>query len=122
MPVSPIPPAVAQKTSGFSVGVTVRTSPDPVRRVSECTWLPKVPSTWWLLPWMSDAIAPPDGDERVPGVTGTNQPRGMSHRISESRLVPAPTVTIPRSRSMVLTPVSAVASSTIPPAFCAASP
>ena len=58
-PVSPMPPVVAQKISGVSVGVTVSTSPLPVSRVSECTWLPNVPSTWWPLPWMSDAIAPP---------------------------------------------------------------
>ncbi len=45
-PVRPMPPVVAQKISGVSVGVTVRMSPLPVRRVSECTWLPKVPSTW----------------------------------------------------------------------------
>ena len=71
---------------------------------------------------MSDAIAPPTVTYRVPGVTGTNQPRGSSQRMSESRLVPAPTVTSPCSRSMVFTPVSAVASSTIPPPFSATSP
>src|SRR3954470_1821175 len=71
---------------------------------------------------MSDAIAPPTVTKRVPGVTGTNQPRGMSQRMSWSRLVPAPAVTIPRSRSTDLIPARAVASSTIPPAFRAASP
>ena len=58
-PVSPMPPVVAQKISGVWAGVTASTSPRPVSSVSESTWLPNVPSTWWPLPWMSEAIAPP---------------------------------------------------------------
>ena len=63
-----------------------------------------------------------DGD--VPRARGDrDEPAaGSSQRISESRLVPAPTVTIPCSRSMDFTPVSAVASSTMPPPFSATSP
>ena len=44
MPVSPMPPTVAQKTSGVPSGVTVNVSPPPVSRVIDSTLLPKVPS------------------------------------------------------------------------------
>ena len=50
--------------------------------------MPNEPSTWWFLPWMSLAIAPPTVTKRVPGVTGTKQPRGTSTRSSSSRLTP----------------------------------
>ena len=43
---------------------------------NESTWLAKLPSTWWLLPCTSAAIAPPTVTWRVPGVTCTNQPSG----------------------------------------------
>ncbi len=84
----PMPPVVAQKTSGSRSRWMSSTSPVPVTSRKDCTLLPKVPSTWWPLPWMSLAIVPPTVTKRVPGVT-RNQPRGMSHRMSESRLVPA---------------------------------
>src|SRR3954470_7907797 len=70
---------------------------------------------------MSLAMAPPTVMSRVPGVTG-NQPRGTSHSMRSCRLVPARAVTTPRSRSAAMMPESAVASSTSPPAFWAASP
>ena len=37
---------------------------------------PNDPSTWWFLPWMSLAMAPPTVTKRVPGDTGTKKPRG----------------------------------------------
>ena len=90
--------------------------------VISTTWEQKLPSTWWFLPWMSAAMAPPTVTSRVPGVTGTNQPRGTNRSISVCRLTPAPTVTVPETRSTRRMPSSQVASSTVPPAFWAASP
>ena len=40
-------------------------------------------------------MAPPTVTMRVPGVTGTNHPRGTSRSIRVCRLTPAPTVTTP---------------------------
>ena len=57
-PVRPIPPAVVQNSSGSSSGPTSCT-PFGVRSVMRSTWLAKLPSTWWFLPWMSAARAPP---------------------------------------------------------------
>ena len=71
IPVSPMPPTVAQNRSGSRSGPTsttvVSASIIRIRR----TWLPNDPSRWWFLPWMSLAIAPPIVTNRVPGVTGT---------------------------------------------------
>ena len=39
-------------------------------------------------------MAPPTVTKRVPGVTGTNQPRGTITRSSSSRLTPAGTVAV----------------------------
>ena len=120
-PVRPMPPAVAQNRSGSESGVS-STVPVGVTRVIRVTWEQKAPSRWWFLPWMSAAIAPPTVTCRVPGVTGTNQPRGTNRSIRVSRLIPAPTVTSPWSRSTRWTASSQVASTTTPPAFWAASP
>ena len=120
-PVRPIPPAVAQKRSGSDSADTVA-APVAVTRVISSTWEQKPPSTWWFFPWMSAAMAPPTVTSRVPGVTGTNQPRGTNRSIKVSRLTPAPTVTTPASRSTWWTASSQVASTTVPPAFWAASP
>ena len=67
-------------------------------------------------------MAPPTVTSRVPGVTGTNHPSGTNRSIRVCRLTPAPTVIRPVSRSAACTPSSQVASSTVPPAFWAASP
>src|SRR5438132_712687 len=93
-PVSPIPPAVAQNKAGSRSGPTV-TWPEGVARTRALTWRQKPPSTWWFLPWMSAATAPPTVTWRVPGVTGRNQPRGKSRRISSSRVTPPPARTSP---------------------------
>jgi len=69
-PVSPSAPAVVQKTSCSVSGVATTVSLG-ARRVNDRTWLAKLPSTWWFLPWMSAASAPPTVTNRVPGVTGT---------------------------------------------------
>ena len=63
------------------LGVAVGAELDDRGRRRACsdirvTWLPNEPSTWWFLPWMSLAIAPPMVTNRVPGVTGTKKPRG----------------------------------------------
>ena len=120
-PVSPMPPAVAQNRSGSDPGDT-RNVPVGVTRVNDVTWEQKLPSTWWFLPWMSAAMAPPTVTSLVPGVTGTNQPSGTNRSMSVCRLVPAPTVTRPSSRSARWTASNQVASRTTPPAFWAASP
>ena len=86
------------------------------------TWLHHDPPLWWFLPWMSLAVAPPTVTKRVPGVTGTNQPWGTSQRMRSSRLVPARAVHVPVSRSRATMPLTAVVSTTRPPAFWASSP
>ena len=120
-PVRPIPPAVAQNSSGSDEADTV-TVPVGVTRVISTTWEQKLPSTWWFFPWMSAAMAPPTVTRRVPGVTGTNHPSGTSRSIRVCRLTPAPTLTRPETRSTSWTASNQVASSTAPPAFWAASP
>ena len=99
-PVSPIPPTVAQNSSGSRSGpisTTVVSASISRRRV---TCVPNEPSRWWFLPWMSLAIAPPIVTKRVPGVTGTNQPRGTMMSSRSSRLTPADTVTVPAASSI----------------------
>ena len=120
-PVIPMPPAVAQNTSAWSVGETSM-RPVGVARTRLVTCEQNEPSRWWFLPWMSAAMAPPTVTKRVPGLTGTNQPWGTNVCIRVSRLVPAPTRTHPASRSTSSTPSRVVASMTTPPAHCAASP
>ena len=63
------------------------------------TWSPIDPSAWWFFPWMSLATAPPTVTKRVPGVTGTKNPRGTISRSSVSRLTPASTWAIPAAGS-----------------------
>ena len=95
-PVRPMPPAVAQKMSGvLGRRDGQRRRRCPVSSVRDCTGCRTCRRRGGPLPWMSLAIAPPTVTYRVPGVTGTNQPRGRSQRIEVSRLVPAPTVTTP---------------------------
>ena len=82
-----------------------------------------MPSTWWFLPWMSAAIAPPTVTWRVPGVTATNQPNGIMRRMIVSRLTPASTRIDPALE--VDLPEAGERRSrrrTVPPAFWAASP
>jgi hypothetical protein len=121
IPVSPMPPAVAQNSSGSSLGVTSWT-PAGVARVSDVTWDAKLPSAWWFLPCTSAAMAPPTDTHRVPGDTGTNQPRGTSARRMASRLVPPPTARRPAASSLQVMWSRAAVATTVPPAFWAASP
>jgi hypothetical protein len=58
-PVRPIPPTVAQNRSGSCVGLTTWLSPSGVTSSADTTLAPNVPSRWWLLPWTSQARAPP---------------------------------------------------------------
>src|SRR4051794_8204181 len=122
MPVRPMPPAVAVNSSASDSRVTVRRSPSGVTSSNASTWAEKAPSAWWFLPWTSAASAPPSVTWLVPGITGENQPWGRARRARSPRLRPAPALTIPRSRSKARTAVSAVVSTTVPPAFWAASP
>ncbi len=62
IPVSPMPPAVAQKAPAVSgesgrsdAGLTGRQQ----QRQLESTCWQNEPSRWWFLPWMSLPIAPP---------------------------------------------------------------
>jgi hypothetical protein len=71
---------------------------------------------------MSLAIAPPMVTKRVPGVTGTKNPRGTITRRSSSMLTPAPTVAKPLAGSSTMSAAFDVKRSTRPPPFCAASP
>jgi hypothetical protein len=123
IPVRPIPAIVAQNRSLSSPdGVSVRMDPSAVSRSSASTWLPKLPCEWWFLPWMSAPMAPPIVTCLVPGSTGTQRPWGRTARIRVSRLTPASRSTIPESGSMWWMRLSAVMSTTSPPAFCAGSP
>jgi hypothetical protein len=56
--------------------------------------VPERSSTWWPLPWMSLAIAPPIVTDLVPGVTGTKKPRRTMIRNSSSSVAPPLTVTV----------------------------
>src|SRR6478735_10805932 len=123
MPVRPLPPTVAQKSSdSWPSGVSVRTSPEAVSSSMDSTWLPKLPALWWFLPWMSQAMAPPTVTCRVPGSTGTHRPNGSAARMSWSRFTPASTSTTWVSRSIEWIRFSADMSMTRPPPFCALSP
>ena len=57
-PVRPMPPAVAQNSSGSASGDTVST-PVGVTMVISTTCRAKLPSRWWFLPCTSAAMAPP---------------------------------------------------------------
>ncbi len=120
MPVSPMPPAVAQNSSGSAPGVTRRSRPSASSRSKEGTCRAKLPATWWFLPCTSAAIAPPTVTCRVPGETGTNHPRGRAAVISCSRLTPASQVTRPASVSNSVIRFIRVVMMTRPPPFCAA--
>ena len=100
IPVSPIPPTVAQNSSGRSSGETSTIEPSASSRRSRSTLVPNEPSRWWFLPWMSLATAPPTVTKRVPGDTGTKKPRGTITRSSSSRLTPAGTVAVAAASSM----------------------
>ena len=119
-PVSPIPPAVAQKSSGSPSGVTVTGSPPGSSRSKALTWLAKDPARWWFLPCTSAAIAPPIVTCLVPGETGTNQPCGSPATMSCSRLTPASQTATPVSGSRLRIWFSRAVEMTTPPADCAA--
>ena len=104
-PVRPMPPAVAQNSSGSASGVTVCGSAcsAPGKRMSKLvTWLANDPATWWFLPCTSAAIAPPTVTWRVPGETGTNQPCGSPATMSCSRETPASATTTPVAGSRLM--------------------
>lgn len=123
IPVSPLPPTVAQNNSASEPsGVRCRTEPSAVSNSIDTTWLPKLPSLWWFLPWMSQAIAPPMVTWRVPGSTGTHRPNGKAAFINWSRLTPPSTSTTPSSAEIEWIRFSAVMSTTRPPPFWALSP
>ena len=124
MPVSPIPPVVASKSGASEARVTSRSSPPGSASVNASTCAPNEPSTWWLLPWTSDAIAPPTVTCRVPGSTASDKPAGATARMTVSRLAPPPTVIVAPSPDTSIGPteVRAMQSRTVPPPFCAASP
>ena len=61
-PVRPMPPTVAQNSSGSASRVTVcglAWSACGKRMSKLMTWLANDPATWWFLPCTSAAIAPP---------------------------------------------------------------
>ena len=104
-PVRPMPPAVAQNSSGSDASVTVRSSPPGSTMSNDRTCRAKLPATWWFLPCTSAAMAPPTVTCRVPGETGTNQPCGSPATMSCSRLTPASQVTTPAAGSRAPDPV-----------------
>ncbi len=58
-PVRPIPPAVAQNSSGSTWRDTVTSEPSGRARSRLMRLSNHEPDTWWFLPWMSAATAPP---------------------------------------------------------------
>ena len=86
---SPIPPSVARNSSGSLRSETSSTRPSAtrMRRLDTCS--PKVPATWWLPPWTSEATTPPSVTYWVPGETGEVNPRGMNRRFSSRSEKPA---------------------------------
>jgi hypothetical protein len=68
------------------------------------------------------AGAPPVVTNRVPGVTGTKNPRGTRMRSRSSRLAPADNVTVPATGSRSAPTARPSSRTTVPPEFCAASP
>ncbi|TPW13414.1 MAG: hypothetical protein FD127_2041 [Acidimicrobiaceae bacterium] len=121
-PVRPMPPMVAQNSSGSLERLSSTTSPEASCSDIRTRWLPNEPSTWWFLPWMSLAMAPPMVTKRVPGVTRTKKPRGTITRSSSSRFAPALTVIVAAARSSTASVALPSSRSTVPPPFCAASP
>ena len=63
------------------------------------TWQPKVPATWWFLPWMSLAMAPPSVTYFVPGETGRKKPRGTAKSRICASVMPASAVRTPVAAS-----------------------
>jgi hypothetical protein len=80
---------VASKRSVCLAGEVSTTSPLATRRRIAVTCSPMQPWQWWFLPWTSAATIPPNVTNWVPGVTGTNQPRGSSVRRMTSSDSPA---------------------------------
>jgi hypothetical protein len=122
-PVRPMPPAVAQNSSGSESLVTVCGAVCSAlgNRMSKLvTWLANDPATWWFLPWTSAAIAPPTVTWRVPGETGTNQPCGSPAIMSCSRETPASASTTPVAWSKLMMLFSLPLEMTMPSADCAA--
>ena len=120
MPVSPMPPAVAQNSAGSASGVTRRSELSGSSRSSQGTWLAKLPARWWFFPCTSAAIAPPMVTCRVPGETGTNQPAGSPATISCCRLTPGWQMASPLSVFRLMIWFIARVPMTRPPPFCAA--
>ena len=67
VPVRPMPPHVAQNSSGWSWGVSVRRVPSGRASTIDRTCAPRLPVAWWSLPWTSAAMAPPIVTYLVPG-------------------------------------------------------
>ncbi len=118
----PIPPTVAQNSSRRSSGPVSTIEPSARSSVRRVTLDPNDPSTWWFLPWMSLAMAPPTVTKRVPGDTGTKKPRGTRTWSSSSRLTPAGTVAVPATVSSTVSWAWSWRRNTVPPPFCAGSP
>jgi hypothetical protein len=59
VPVSPMPPQVAQNWAGFASGVSVVQVPSGRATTIDRTCRPKLPEAWWSLPCTSAAMAPP---------------------------------------------------------------
>ena len=121
IPVSPIPPTVAQNSSTWpgsaADGPTSTTEPSASRSRSDSTDEPNEPSRWWFLPWMSLAMAPPTVTCIVPGRTETKNPWGNTRCSSSPRLIPAGTTTVPAPASSCTSPEAAASRSTNPPLF-----
>ncbi len=94
-----MPPTVAQKSSDSSSGPQVTTRPSATSSSTRRMWSANEPSTWWFLPWMSQAMAPPTVTNCVPGTTGGKKPRGTNTFKTSSSETPASAVSQPVSSS-----------------------
>ena len=122
MPVSPMPPIVAQKASAFSSREQWRRSPRAVSSWKSTRKAAIEPLSWWFLPWTSAAIAPPIVTFLVPGVTGKKKPRGRKCSMMSARLTADSQVRTPVSGSKASIRSSRVVSTTAPRSLSEASP
>jgi hypothetical protein len=56
---TPVTPCPDRDPEQLVIGRELLTAPSAVTRVIARTWLPKLPTTWWALPWMSAPMALP---------------------------------------------------------------
>ena len=122
MPVSPMPPMVAAKSSGSLSGVARLVVPSASNSSNHSTWSPKLPWRSWFLPCTSAAMAPPTVAKAVPGLAGGMKPRGRKVSSRSAKLTPGSQTTRLLAASKERMRSSRSVSTTRQPSLSAASP